>query len=68
MKTMSGWEAAHCDEHPFRTKIKGVFEPFLSYRCLNKSNKEDEKWHFCYPTLLRLAVFRVSFGHLYESY
>ena len=22
MKTLSGWEAAHCDEHPFRTKIK----------------------------------------------
>ena len=22
MKTLSGWEAAYCDEHPFRTKIK----------------------------------------------
>ena len=22
IKTLSGWEAAHCDEHPFRTKIK----------------------------------------------
>ena len=22
MKTLSGWEAAHCDEHPFRAKIK----------------------------------------------
>ena len=22
MKTLSGWKAAHCDEHPFRTKIK----------------------------------------------
>ena len=22
MKTLSGWEAARCDEHPFRTKIK----------------------------------------------
>ena len=21
-KTLSGWEAARCDEHPFRTKIK----------------------------------------------
>ena len=22
MKTPSGWEAVHCDEYPFRTKIK----------------------------------------------
>ena len=22
MKTLSGWEAVHCDEHPFRAKIK----------------------------------------------
>ena len=22
VKTLSGWEAAHCDEHPFRTKVK----------------------------------------------
>ena len=22
MKTLSGWEAAHCDEHPFHAKIK----------------------------------------------
>ena len=22
MKTLSGWEAAHCDEHPFCAKIK----------------------------------------------
>ena len=22
MKTLSGWEAARCDEYPFRTKIK----------------------------------------------
>ena len=29
--------------------------------------KEYEKWHFGYRTLLHLAVFRVAFGHLYES-
>ena len=29
--------------------------------------KEDEKWHFCNRTLLRLTVFRVAFGHLYGS-
>ena len=22
MKTLSGWEAVHCDEHPFQAKIK----------------------------------------------
>ena len=22
MKTLSGWEAVHCDEHPFRAKMK----------------------------------------------
>ena len=22
MKTLSGWEAVRCDEHPFRAKIK----------------------------------------------
>ena len=22
LKTLSGWEAARCDEHPFRAKIK----------------------------------------------
>ena len=22
MKTLSGWEGVHCDEHPFRAKIK----------------------------------------------
>ena len=22
MKTLNGWEAARCDEHPFRAKIK----------------------------------------------
>ena len=43
-----------------------MFEPFLSYRCMNESRNEerkkvDEKWHFCYRTLLRLAVFRVTF-------
>ena len=27
----------------------------------------DEKRHFHYRTLLRLALFRMAFGHLYES-
>jgi len=32
-----------------------------------RTKKEDENWHFHYRTLLRLAVFSVAFGHLYES-
>ena len=73
MKTLSGWEAERCDEHPFRAKIKVSLEPFSSYRRLTsglnkeRKKKEYEKWYFCYRTLLRLAVFRVAFGHLYES-
>ena len=56
----------------FVLKPRWVLEPFLSYRCLNKvvtktrREKEYEKWHFCYRTLLRLAVFCVVFGQLYE--
>ena len=32
-----------------------------------RKKEEYEKWHFHDRTLLRLAVFRVAFGHLYES-
>ena len=72
MKTLSGWEAARSDEHQFRAKIKvstlAVFELSLldKWSEQRKNKKEYEKWHFCYHTLLRLAVFRVVFGHLYE--
>ena len=37
-------------------------------KCSEQERKKERgKWHFCYCTLLRLAVFRVAFGHLYES-
>ena len=42
MKTLSGWEAARCDEHPFRAKIK-VLEPFLCYRCLTKWSEQRRR-------------------------
>ena len=72
MKSLSGWEAAHSDKHQFRAKIKvstsAVFElSLLDKWSEQRKKKEDEKWHFCYHTLLCLAVFRVAFGHLYES-
>ena len=35
-------------------------------RVLTRKKQEYEKWHFHDRTLLRLAVFRVAFGHLYE--
>ena len=44
-----------------------VLQLIFSYSCWTKK-KEDEKWHFRYHTLLRSAVLRVAFGHLYESY
>ena len=37
MKMLSGWEAARCDEHPFRAKIK------VSYRCLTKWSEQRKK-------------------------
>ena len=72
MKTLSGWEAERCDEHPFRAKIKvstwAVFElSSFDKWSEQRKKKEYEKWYFCYRTLLRLAVFHVAFGHLYES-
>ena len=71
MKTLSGWDAARSDEHQFRAKIKvstlAVFElSLLDKWSEQRKKKEDGKWHFCYRTLLHLAVFRVAFGHLYE--
>ena len=71
MKMLSGWEAARCDEHQFRAKIKvstwAVLELSLFEKWSEQRKKEDENWYFHYRTLLRLAVFRVAFGHLYES-
>ena len=68
MKTLNGWEAACSDKHQFSAKIKvstlAVFELLLldKWSEQRKNKKEDEKWHFCYRTLLRLAVFRVDFA------
>ena len=67
MKTLSGWEAERCDEHPFRAKIKVSTYRRLTSGLNKERKKEYEKWYFCYRALLRLAVFRVAFGHLYES-
>ena len=57
MKTLSGWEAARCDEHPFHAKIKvsarTVFELSLfeqkSSRRKNKKTKNGTfaTAHFC---------------------
>ena len=66
MKTLSGWEAARCDEHQFHAKINvstwAILE--LSFQKWSE-HKEWEKWHFRYRSLLRLAVFYVAFEHLW---
>ena len=56
MKTLSGWEAEHCDEHPFRAKIKvstwAVFE-LSSFDKWSEQRKKKTKngtfatAHFC---------------------
>ena len=44
MKTLSGWEAARCDEHQFRAKIKVSTRAFWSYHCFKSGlNKERKK-------------------------
>ena len=45
MKTLSCWEAAWCDEHQFRAKIKvKILELFLCYHCLTSGlNKERRR-------------------------
>ena len=71
MKSLSGWEATHSDEHQFRAKIKvstlAVFELSSFDTWSEQRKKVGEKWHFRYRTLLRLAVFLVAFGQPYLS-
>ena len=68
MKTLSGWEATRCDGHQFRAKIKvstwAVFELSL-FDKWSEQERRPEKWHFCYRTLSRLAVFRLALGYLW---
>ena len=66
MQTPSGWEAARYDEYQFRAKIKVSASVVFELSLFDKQWSE-EKWHFRYHTLLRLAVFCIAFGHLSES-
>ena len=52
MKTLSGWEAARCDEHHFRAKVKVVFKFSLFDKWFEK---EDIKM-----ALLLLHTFAFS--------
>ena len=70
MKSLSGWEAAHCDEHQFRAKIKGEYLSHFELSTFDKwseQTKKEARIHFCYRTPLCLAVFCVVFGQLFES-
>ena len=44
-------------------KLRGLTRQAVEQR----KKEEYEKWHFCYCTLLRLAVFRMVFEKLYQS-
>ena len=66
MKTPSDRIAPRCDKYQFCDKMTvsiylNRFRDIVVEHCGLK--KEDEKWHFCYHTFLRLAVFCVAFGH-----
>ena len=43
MKTLSGWEAARCDEHPFRAKIKVSAWTVFWQSGLNNLRKKEKK-------------------------
>ena len=63
MKTLSVRGSAPYDKRQFPAKTSEY-----SNQCLTVVEQEEYgKWHFCNRTLLCLAVFRVAFGHLYES-
>ena len=52
MKTLSGWEAARCDEHQFRAKIKVSTRAVLELSLLSDLNKNEKNGtsataHFC---------------------
>ena len=59
-QTLSGWEAARCDEHQFRAKIKVSAGAVLELSLFEKDEKwsEQRKWHFHYCTLLLSALPR----------
>ena len=71
MKTLSDPIAPSCDQYQFCDRMTVSTWTIFKISLLNivvwRRKEEWEKWHFCYHTLLRLAVFRVAFGHLYES-
>jgi len=72
MKTLSGHKAPRFDKEQFHDKMTvstwTVFDILLLNVVVLTRKKEDEKWHFCNGILLRLAVFRVTFEHLYEPF
>ena len=67
MKTLSGRRAPCCDKHQFCAKMTVSTSTVCEISLLNievltrKKEREKEKWHFHYCTLLRLAVFLCGF-------
>ena len=83
MKTLSGCRASRCDKHQFRAKMTVITQTCWEISLLNivvltrkkerkkDRNKEIKKEEYKNGTFatahLHLAVFRIAFGHLYES-
>ena len=67
IKTSSGRKAPRCDREQFRDKM--TVNPFrdiaVEPSCLNKNEKNGT---FANRTLMRLPVFRVAFGYLYDAF
>ena len=70
MKTLSGRRASRCDKSRFRAKmvvstinrLQGIVVERLKAERRKKERRRKMAFHYC--TLLRLAAFRMAFGHL----
>ena len=70
-KMLSSHRALRCDKHQFHAKMTVSTQTVGEISLLNivvlTRKKNNKNGPFCYHTLLRLAVFRIAFGQLYES-
>ena len=64
VKKLSSRRAPCCNKHQFCAKMTvNTYISLFEQSGRNEERKKYEKWHFCYHTLLCLAVFHVVFGH-----
>ena len=70
-KTLSRHRPVCCDKHEFYAKMMVSTLIVFKISLLNivvLTRMKNTKMHFNDCTLLHLAVLRVAFGHLYESF